>query len=235
MFLNQQPQLIAVVPAAGVGSRMRSDRPKQYLKIHGTTVLEHTVNKLLSHKLIGKVIIAVSKNDEYFPKLDLARNPDVIRVAGGSERAESVMSALRHVVNHFNAEWVLVHDAARPCFQLSDVDKLIDASFKNHIGGILASPVTDTMKRGDTSGRIEHTIDRRDMWHAFTPQMFQVKLLFNALLGALDSGVSITDEASALEWSGTKPELVKGQTSNIKITQPEDLALAAFYISRDKG
>jgi 2-C-methyl-D-erythritol 4-phosphate cytidylyltransferase len=214
---------------------MCADRPKQYLKINGTTVLEHTVNKLLSHRLIAKVVIAISEGDEHFTKLDLVRNPDVIRVIGGSERADSVLSALRYVANNFSTEWVIVHDAARPCFQLDDVDALIDVSLKNHIGGILASPVTDTIKRGDTSGLIEHTIDRRDMWHAFTPQMFKVKLLFNALLDALDSGVSITDEASALEWTGAKPELVKGQTSNIKITQPEDLALAAFYISQDKG
>lgn len=235
MPANQELQLIAVVPAAGVGARMCADRPKQYLKIHGTTVLEHTVNKLLSHRLIDKVVIAISEKDRYFPELDLALNPDVIRVVGGIERADSVMSALRYVANHFSTEWVIVHDAARPCFQLSDVDALIDVSFKNHIGGILAAPVTDTMKRSDTSGLIEHTIDRRNMWHAFTPQMFKVNLLFNALSGALDSGVPITDEASALEWAGEKPELVLGKTSNIKITQPEDLALAEFYMSRDEG
>lgn len=225
--------VIAVVPAAGVGSRMQADRPKQYLPIAGHTVLEHTVHKLLSHPKISKVVVAVTDGDPYFPALAIAAHPDVVRVSGGGERADSVLSALKYIQAHALSEWVMVHDAARPCITHADLDALIAAVAQHEVGGILASPVRDTMKRADAACNIDHTVERQALWHALTPQMFNTEQLTDALAKALAQGVTITDEASALEWLGYKPALVKGRADNIKITQPEDLALAEFYLRRD--
>ena len=230
---NQLQSVIAVVPAAGVGSRMKADRPKQYLQIHGKTILEHTVEKLLSHPQVSKIVVAVSDDDPYYPELPLNLNPQVIRVSGGTERADSVLSALDYIAQQQLSDWVMVHDAARPCIQLSDIDKLISGAMTHDVGAILAAPVRDTMKRG-AQGQIEHTVDRIDLWHALTPQMFRSKPLRKVLSEALQQGVSITDEASAFEWKGLSPALIAGRSDNFKITQPEDLALAEFYLSQNK-
>ena len=229
----QLQSVIAVVPAAGVGSRMQADRPKQYLKISGTTILEHTVEKLLSHPQVSQIVVAISDDDPYYPELALNQNPKVIRVSGGSERADSVLSALDYIAEQQLGDCVMVHDAARPCVQLGDIDKLISGAMSHDVGAILAAPVRDTMKRG-AQGQIEHTVERADLWHALTPQMFRAKPLWNALSEALQQGVSITDEASAFEWKGLSPALVTGRSDNFKITQPEDLALAEFYLSQNK-
>ncbi|MFA0155342.1 2-C-methyl-D-erythritol 4-phosphate cytidylyltransferase [Vibrio sp. 10N.261.46.A3] len=230
---TQLQSVIAVVPAAGVGSRMKADRPKQYLKIHGKTILEHTVEKLLSHPQVAQIVVAVSDDDPYYPELALNLNPKVIRVSGGSERADSVLSALNYIAEQQLSDWVMVHDAARPCVQLSDIDKLISGAMSHDVGAILAAPVRDTMKRG-AQGQIEHTVERADLWHALTPQMFRAKPLWKVLSEALQQGASITDEASAFEWKGLSPALVAGRSDNFKITQPEDLALAEFYLSQNK-
>ncbi|TCN84899.1 2-C-methyl-D-erythritol 4-phosphate cytidylyltransferase [Vibrio crassostreae] len=230
---TQLQSVIAVVPAAGVGSRMKADRPKQYLKINGKTILEHTVEKLLSHPQVAQIVVAISDDDPYYPELALNQNPQVIRVSGGSERADSVLSALNYIAEQQLGDWVMVHDAARPCVQLSDIDKLISGAMSHDVGAILAAPVRDTMKRG-AQGQIEHTVERADLWHALTPQMFRAKPLWKALSEALKQGASITDEASAFEWKGLSPALVAGRSDNFKITQPEDLALAEFYLSQNK-
>lgn len=232
MSTNKQG-IVAVVPAAGVGSRMKADRPKQYLTINATTILEHTVNKLLAHPQVSKVVVAVSEGDPYFPELSLSQHPDVVRVKGGSERADSVLSALNYIQESHLGEWVMVHDAARPCIQQGDIDKLIEAALSHPVGGILAAPVRDTMKRG-VDGQIDHTVERANLWHALTPQMFRTLPLQQALTEALEQGVSITDEASAFEWKGASPALVAGRSDNFKVTQPEDLALAEFYLSQNK-
>lgn len=227
--------VIAIVPAAGVGSRMQADRPKQYLTIEGKTVLEHTVEKLLAHPLIKSVIVAVSEQDPYYSTLSISQRQDVIRVSGGKERADSVLSGLDYVVKNQLAGWVMVHDAARPCVSLQDIDSLVATASQHSCGAILASPVRDTMKRANALQDIEHTVEREALWHALTPQMFKTEPLSQALSGALEQGVAITDEASALEWMGESPALVQGSATNIKITQPEDLALAEFYLTRNEG
>ena len=232
-MLTQPQSVIAVVPAAGVGSRMKADRPKQYLKINGKTILEHTVEKLLAHQQVSQIVVAISDDDPYYPELPLTQNPQVIRVVGGSERADSVLSALDYIEKQQLGGWVMVHDAARPCVQLSDIDKLISTAMSHDVGAILAAPVRDTMKRG-SQGQIDHTVERADLWHALTPQMFRAEPLWNVLSEALQQGVSITDEASAFEWKGFSPALVAGRSDNFKITQPEDLALAEFYLSQNK-
>lgn len=146
-----------------------------------------------------------------------------------------MLSGLNYVSAQLPCEWVLVHDAARPCVTLNDIDRLIDVCCAHPTGGILASPVRDTMKRANKENNIDHTVDREALWHALTPQMFKTQQLTRALADALQQGVAITDEASALEWLGETPALVQGSANNIKITQPEDLALAEFYLSRERG
>ncbi len=226
-------KITAIVPAAGVGSRMQADRPKQYLILHGHTVLEHTVEVLLRHPDVGQMVVAVSDNDPYFGSLELANHPRVVRVSGGKERADSVLSALDYVCQHQLSEWVLVHDAARPCVEHVDISQLIATAQTHTVGAILAAPVRDTMKRADGGQNIDHTVDRVALWHALTPQMFRAQPLMQALTQALAAQAVITDEASAFEWLGQKPALVAGRADNIKITQPEDLALAEFYLSRN--
>ncbi|EGU37287.1 2-C-methyl-D-erythritol 4-phosphate cytidylyltransferase [Vibrio ichthyoenteri ATCC 700023] len=227
--------IVAIVPAAGVGSRMKAGKPKQYLTIGQQTVLEHTVEKLLAHSAVALVVVAITDGDPYFPELSIASDPRVIRVSGGKERADSVLSALRYVQAQQLGEWVMVHDAARPCVRMEDLNTLISVSQAHDVGAILASPVRDTMKRSNQNGNIDHTVDREALWHALTPQMFKTEPLTRILSDALSAGAMITDEASAFEWAGLQPALVQGYADNIKITQPEDLALAEFYLEREKG
>lgn len=222
--------VVAVVPAAGIGSRMQSDCPKQYLSINGQTVLEHAVQGLLMHPRIGRVVIAISPDDRYFSQLALASDPRISVVIGGQTRAESVLAGL-NAAEH--THWVLVHDAARPCLHQDDLSRLLAITAWHPVGGILAAPVRDTMKRAET-GRlaIAHTVEREGLWHALTPQLFPLELLQTSLLRALAENVTITDEASALEHCGFHPEIISARADNIKITRPEDLALAEFYLTR---
>ena len=233
--MMQTPSIIAIVPAAGVGRRMGAERPKQYLKINEETILEHTVHKLLSHSKIDKVVVVLGEKDPYFSRLLMAKNDNVFTVIGGEERADSVLAGINFVRDNEEVDWVMVHDAARPCINKRDIDSLIKASLNHPVGGILGVPVRDTMKRANLTGDIEHTVNRENLWHALTPQMFRIEQLATALEQALSKGAHITDEASAMEWFGLSPALVLGSAENIKITQPEDLALAEFYLTKHKG
>ena len=220
--------IVVVLPAAGVGSRMQADKPKQYLALLGKTLLEHTLDIMLTHTAISKIILVVSKDDPYIANLSLS--PKIQLVEGGETRAESVLNGLNTICDK-NA-WVLVHDAARPCLQHTDIDKLL--TIDDEQGAILAIPVTDTIKRSDNQQRIVMTEDRSQLWQAQTPQFFQVDRLKKALSTALQQGVQITDEASAMEHAGFRPHLVAGRSDNLKVTRPEDLALAEFYLTRNK-
>ena len=224
------PDVIAVVPAAGIGSRMQSDRPKQYMTIGQRTLLEYSIASLFSHPAITKVVVALHPQDDQFLTLPLAADPRVITVIGGDTRAESVAAGLG-VIN--DADWVLVHDAARPCLHPRDLARLIALTAESPVGGILAAPVNDTMKRATADRRdIAHTVDRESLWHALTPQLFPRQLLIQCLSRAMSDGAEITDEASALEYCGYHPQLVPGRSDNIKVTRPEDLALADFFLTR---
>jgi 2-C-methyl-D-erythritol 4-phosphate cytidylyltransferase len=232
--MSDKQKICAIVPAAGIGSRMKSDIPKQYMKIDGMTVLEHTVTRLLNHNEIDHVVIAITQTDPYFSALPLNRDPRVSVVNGGKERADSVLCALKYLQQTLRYEWVMVHDAARPCLQDDDIDKLITAARSHPVGAILATPVRDTMKRGNSLQQsvIDHTVDRDNLWHALTPQMFPLDSLISNLTLAWERGEVITDEASCFEANNVMPLLVQGRADNIKITQPEDLALAEFYLNR---
>ncbi|MBL4829516.1 MAG: 2-C-methyl-D-erythritol 4-phosphate cytidylyltransferase [Aliivibrio sp.] len=231
-MLNNQ-KICAIVPAAGIGSRMKSDRPKQYMKINGMTVLEHTVMRLLNHSDIDHIVIAINEHDPYFSTLSLNRDPRISVVNGGKERSDSVLCALKYLQTALNYDWVMVHDAARPCLQGDDIDKLITAARSHSVGAILATPVRDTMKRGNglQHNVIDHTVSRENLWHALTPQMFPLKSLIKNLTLTWERGDVITDEASCFEANNLMPMLVHGRADNIKITQPEDLALAAFHLN----
>ena len=221
----------AVVPAAGVGKRMQADRPKQYLELCGRTVLEQTLERLLRTGIFTAVAVAISAEDPYWPTLAVSKRREIITAAGGKERADSVLSALQAIGERADGEdWVLVHDAARPCVTETDVKRLIETLKADAIGGILALSSHDTLKNVD--GRsILGTLDRTHIWRALTPQMFRYGLLKQALTTA-QGNPGVTDEASALELLGLRPKIVEGRADNIKITRPEDLALAQFYLER---
>ncbi|PKM45135.1 MAG: 2-C-methyl-D-erythritol 4-phosphate cytidylyltransferase [Gammaproteobacteria bacterium HGW-Gammaproteobacteria-1] len=222
-----------VIPAAGVGARMKADRPKQYLPLRGRTVIEHTLSCFTHHPAIAGIVVALSPDDPYWPGLRIDSPVPLHVAAGGQERCHSVLNALRLLAQHADAnDWVLVHDAARPCLTCADIDKLCAELCDDEVGGILAVPVRDTMKRADGEGRISATEDRNGLWHALTPQMFRLGLLTQALEQALADGFVVTDEASAVEHAGLRPKLVEGRADNIKVTRPEDLALAEFFLSR---
>ncbi|MFQ1714319.1 2-C-methyl-D-erythritol 4-phosphate cytidylyltransferase [Aeromonas veronii] len=219
--------LTAIVPAAGIGSRMGADCPKQYLQLAGKTILEHTLERLLFHPAIAQVIVALAPHDRWFEALPVAADPRIVRVEGGAERAFSVLNGL-HVAQ---GEWVLVHDAARPCLTHGDLDALI-ATAMNCGGAILGSRVRDTMKRSDGEGNIIATVEREQLWHALTPQMFPTRVLKRALEEGLLLGATITDEASAMERAGFAVRMVEGRADNIKVTRPEDLSLAGLFLSQ---
>lgn len=226
------PSFWAVVPAAGVGKRMGTEVPKQYLEVAGKAVLQHTLERLLTLDCLAGINVALGPEDGYWPDLPCATHPRIRAVLGGQERADSVYSALVHLEDRARADdWVLVHDAARLCLTAGDAHKLIAALRDDAVGGILALPVSDTLKTVEDQ-RITGTPDRRQVWRALTPQMFRYGLLKTALSDAATRGLVVTDESSALELAGYRPRIVEGRPDNIKITRPEDLPLAAFYLER---
>jgi 2-C-methyl-D-erythritol 4-phosphate cytidylyltransferase len=224
-------KIVAVVPAAGAGTRMQSLLPKQYLKIDQHTIIEYTIHKLISCDEISRVVVAISPNDDVFETLPLAQHPKIMRVYGGNTRAESVLAGLAMV---HDDEWALVHDAARPCVSHEDIQRLISTVVPQNQGGILAIPMVDTIKLASDqhNNTVDKTLDRSQLWAAMTPQLFLSKTLKAALTKALQNGATITDEASAIEYCGQHPILVLGRRDNIKITYPEDLALARFYLNQ---
>ncbi|MCQ4329293.1 2-C-methyl-D-erythritol 4-phosphate cytidylyltransferase [Stutzerimonas stutzeri] len=219
------PSFWVVIPAAGVGSRMRADRPKQYLPLAGKTIIEHTIECFLDHPRLLGVVVSLATADPYWPRLECASDSRIQRADGGAERAESVLSGLRRVaeLGARDEQWVLVHDAARPNLAREDLDRLLAELANDPVGGLLAVPARDTLKRAGDDGRVQETIDRSVVWQAFTPQMFRLGALRDALAGALEAGAPVTDEASALEWAGLSPKLIEGRADNLKVTRPEDL------------
>ncbi len=225
MTAHELPPFWVVIPAAGIGSRMRADRPKQYLQLAGRTILEHTLDCFLDHPRLKGLVLSLAADDPFWPALPCATDPRIQRVEGGAERADSVLSGLLRLVElgAQEGDWVLVHDAARPNLARSDLDRLLAELADDPVGGLLAVPARDTLKRIGADGRVAETVDRSLIWQAYTPQMFRFAALHRALADALVAGVAVTDEASALEWAGQAPRLVEGRADNLKITRPEDL------------
>lgn len=219
------PAFWVIIPAAGIGSRMRADRPKQYLELAGRTLLEHTLDCFLDHPQLQGMVVSLAADDPWWPTLALAGDARIHRVDGGAERADSVLNGLLHLLERgARAEdWVLVHDAARPNLARSDLDHLLTELADDPVGGLLAVPARDTLKRVGADGRVAETVDRSVIWQAFTPQMFRFAALHRILADALVAGVAVTDEASAMEWAGQFPRLIEGRADNLKVTRPEDL------------
>ena len=227
----------AIVPAAGIGKRMGAEVPKQYLPLAGKTVIEHTLHRLSQNPQISEIIVVLAKDDPYWPELKLDWvATSLSTVIGGNERCDSELNGMQSLNKKAEKDdWVLVHDAARPCIRLNDVRNLITACEQQEAsisGAILGMPVKDSMKQSDEALCVEHSLAREHIWHALTPQMFRFRDLETSLSSALNKGLQITDEAMAMESAGFKTKLVQGHSDNIKITNPEDLALAEFYLQQ---
>jgi len=223
----------AVVPAAGIGARMGGEIPKQYLSLLGRPIIAHTLERLCNHPRISGVVVALAADDRWWPEIQTQLTRPPLVAAGGDERRDSVLSSLDALTEHASMDdWVLVHDAVRPCLRDEDMDRLMNALWSDEVGGLLAMPVKDTMKRAAGDGRISETVSRESLWYAQTPQMFRLGALRDAIRQCVDAGRKVTDEAQAMELTGARPRLVQGHEGNIKITQPEDLKLAEIFLTR---
>jgi len=227
MSSHPPPDVWAVVPAAGAGQRAGGQRPKQYLEIAGRSILDHSLRRLVGDPRIQGVVVVLAGDEHDWDSGGLATGKHVEWVAGGEERADSVLAGLGALARIAGPDdWVLVHDAARPCLLAADLDRFLSTLMNDTVGGVLAVPVADTLKRGGDDGRILETVQRTGVWQAQTPQMFRLGLLERVLENALRAGVEVTDEASAMEWAGYRPRIVSGSRTNMKVTHPEDLLLA---------
>ena len=221
----------AVVPAAGIGERMGSAVPKQYLALRGRTVLARSLAALTTAPQLAGIVVVLRADDPYWTDLEVDYPCPLLLATGGAERGASVMSGLKLLTDRLRADdWVLVHDAVRPCLRATDLQRLFRELTDDPVGGLLATPVRDTIKRADGAGRVDKTVDRQGLWHALTPQLFRYGLLCEALTAALAADLPVTDEASAMELAGYAPRLVEGSADNLKITRPVDLALAEFLL-----
>jgi 2-C-methyl-D-erythritol 4-phosphate cytidylyltransferase / 2-C-methyl-D-erythritol 2,4-cyclodiphosphate synthase len=213
------------MPAAGSGRRFGGLTPKQYLPLAGRSVIEHALAPFVADPRCAGIVVALDAADTTFGTLPPARDARLRRVTGGARRCDSVRNALA-AIDDGEDSWVLVHDAARPCAAAGDVDALLAACVDDEVGGVLAAPVADTLKRADAARRVIKSPPREGLWRALTPQMFRLGLLRRALQEAQGTGREPTDEAQAVEWLGKAPRLIAGDPGNIKITTAADLAVA---------
>jgi 2-C-methyl-D-erythritol 4-phosphate cytidylyltransferase len=210
---------------------MGSRRPKQYLHLHDKPIIQHTLERLCLTRIAG-IVVCLAEDDAYWKTLTLPK--PIIRVNGGAERCHSVLNGLQALREWAQPDdWVLVHDAARPCVRQADIEKLMTELAHHPVGGLLAVPVRATMKRAASNAHqieISETINREGLWHALTPQMFRLETLYHALQSVLNKGELVTDDAQAIERFGLHPVLIEGHPDNIKITHPQDLSLAELYL-----
>ena len=224
-----------VMPAAGASRRFGQPLPKQYARLQGRTVIEWALSPFLADSRCAGIVVALAASDSHWPRIS-QRLPTVTVASGGAERCESVRSALTVLSRRAAPEdWVLVHDAARPCLTAEDRDRLLQRAGTHPIGGLLAAPASDTLKRASDDGTVDETVDRTRLWRALTPQMFRYGRLCEALDKALATGRLPTDEAQALEWLGDHPLLVPGSAMNIKITIADDVLLADAVLRSRSG
>ncbi len=210
--------------------------PKQYLTLRGRPIIEHTVSRLCGHPLVGGVVVVLAAHDTWWQGINIDTSKPVIRALGGAERCHSVLNGIEALGDFAApADWVLVHDAVRPCVRLTDVDRLITMLADHPVGGLLGLPVGDTIKRADAHGTVAETVSRQGLWHALTPQMFRLRALQQALHRCIEQDLVITDEAQAMELTGNAPQLVEGSPDNIKITRQADLALAELFLTHQRA
>ena len=225
-----------VVPAAGAGRRFGGELPKQYVQLFGRSILHHTLERLARHPDVTGLLVVLAADDAHWPGWRELCGKPVLRCAGGAERADSVLAGLKALPDSVRErDWVLVHDAARPCLRPDDLTRLLDHGRSHGVGAVLAAPVRDTLKRADGIGEIVATEPRESLWRALTPQLFRRATLSRALESALLAGQAITDESMAIERLGLKPMLVEGADDNIKVTTTTDLALVEFLLGRLAG
>ncbi|MBN6521641.1 2-C-methyl-D-erythritol 4-phosphate cytidylyltransferase [Acinetobacter pittii] len=225
-----QTKLWAVIPAAGSGSRFSKTELKQYQYIQNTTVLEHTVRRISQLPLNGYVL-AIGTQDTFAQTLAFHDMDKAHFCMGGAERVHSVLNALNHLLTFADEnDWVLVHDAARPCVTIECLNALVEQAIKSNHSAILAIPVRDTLKQVRVDNYINKTISRDSLWQAQTPQIAKIGKLKKAIEYALENNIAITDEASALEYMGETVQVVMGRSDNIKITYPDDLELARLIL-----
>jgi len=222
----------AIVPAAGIGRRMRAKVPKQYLNLNGRPIIETSLARISSLTYVRQIVVMLNPEDTVWPTLGLEQNPKIVCQYGGENRYQTVLNGLRYLSSQaHDDDWVLVHDAARPCVRRSDIDTLFEQIADHPVGGLLGAPVDNTLKRIDGQQEVSGTVDRVDVWNAFTPQVFRFRLLLDAL-DTVDKGQkTVTDESTAVEALGYRPKMVPGNRDNIKITHPNDLNLAAQILS----
>lgn len=231
------PRYWMIVPAAGRGHRFGAAVPKQFHLLRNKPVAQHTLNRLLSVDTIGQITVPCDTQSEHWATVDAVNSSKIDLVSGGKSRANSVFNGLEHLQAVADPmDWVLVHDIARPCVSVSDINKLISTLNNNSVGGILAAPVRETLKRVNPDHSIQETLSRASYRLAQTPQMFRYGLLYNAMSVLLDRGEEPTDEASAMEYGGHTVSVIDGRTDNIKITSAEDLLIAeAILNSQEKS
>ena len=222
----------AIVPAAGIGRRMRAKVPKQYLNLNGRPIIETSLARISSLTYVRQIVVMLNPEDTVWPTLGLEQNPKIVCQYGGENRYQTVLNGLRYLSSQaHDDDWVLVHDAARPCVRRSDIDTLFEQIADHPVGGLLGAPVDNTLKRIDGQQEVSGTVDRVDVWNAFTPQVFRFRLLLDALDTVEKGQKTVTDESTAVEALGYRPKMVPGNRDNIKITHPNDLNLAAQILS----
>jgi 2-C-methyl-D-erythritol 4-phosphate cytidylyltransferase len=226
----------AVVPAAGTGSRMGADLPKQYLEVSGATLLEHSLRALLRCRELAGIVVPLHAQDTRAASLPLLQDPRVQTVTGAAQRSGSVLAGLDALAEQAAPDdWVMVHDAARPCVQPQDIERLMEVVMCSGTGGLLAEPIVDTVKQATEHALVVRTLDRATLWRAQTPQMFRLGELRQALRQARERALVVTDEASAMELAGFAVQLIAGSPANLKVTVPADLPLAAWYLQAQAG
>ncbi|TAM63175.1 MAG: 2-C-methyl-D-erythritol 4-phosphate cytidylyltransferase [Rhodanobacter sp.] len=229
------PLLWCVVPAAGRGTRVGGDCPKQYLPLAGRPLIEHTLERLAAHPRIAGLMVVLGAADTHWPGVATLNGKPVLTAIGGAERSDSVLAGLDALPAGVAAgDFVLVHDAARPCVRQADIGKLIEQATAAG-GGLLGAPLRDTLKRADSAARSLATEPRDGRWRAFTPQMFRRAELTSALRDVSRRKLAVSDEAMAMELAGFAPLLVEGAEDNIKVTTAADFALAEFLLIRTAG
>ena len=224
-----------VMPAAGAGRRFGGVLPKQHWPLASSTVLEVALQPFIADARCATIALALDAESALDTALRSRLPSRVVTVAGGNERADSVLNGLEALAGAAASDWVLVHDAARPCLSTRDLDCLLLAGAAHSDGALLAAPVADTLKHADAKRQCERTVERAGLWRALTPQMFRLGALQSALRAARESGRTPTDEAQAMEWQGAAALLVEAADANVKITNREDLVVAEAILAERRG
>ncbi|MBT3206334.1 MAG: 2-C-methyl-D-erythritol 4-phosphate cytidylyltransferase [Gammaproteobacteria bacterium] len=233
--MDKSSQYWVVIPATGIGQRMKTACPKQYIQLSDKSILEHTLDNLLSHPRVTGAVVIINKNDEYWEKLNYEHDKPVLLCIGGEQRHHSVYNGLFRLKQHTEDNpYVLIHDAVRPFVSHDDLNLLLDALDESDDGALLAVPVADTLKFANDNQVVKTTHSRDNLWRAFTPQAFKLDKISSALENVINNNLEITDDSSAMELMGARPKLVPGDVQNIKITTPQDLILAEKLIKVNK-